>query len=267
MFYKVVLCVSKAQKGLFSNFFGHETKRRKKNAGFLTLLWHGGSVDLAKSLKHWIRSNIADYMLGWTDHLAQAFDWCIGILYVLSSTRHCRWTDRLFPGIQAMADRCNIGTFHWQRGTSLVLFVWRKGSLSTWSVDWLTALSIYHSITFFWIPPLVFDRQSCLVNPRLISQTQIHMKTWHSPLSWSFLWAGTTPGWQVVARLRVSRGFARTFLSWSDCLTRLWLHLTKLPPTCSKLIQQWLAAYSSSMGSQKKPPTSRRRSPKLWGTF
>lgn len=74
MFYKVVLCVSKAQKGLFSNFFGHETKRRKKNAGFLTLLWHGGSVDLAKSLKHWIRSNIADYMLGWTDHLAQAFD-------------------------------------------------------------------------------------------------------------------------------------------------------------------------------------------------
>lgn len=258
----------KTLKRLFSNFFGHETKRRKKT------LWHScGTEDLLiwLSLKHWIRSNICSVgRIIWPRHLIDALEFCMffqaqdiidGRIVFDCGRTHSRH-------FSAMADRCNIGTFHWQRGN--LSFYLSEGLLINLKyrlVDWLTALSIYHSITFLWIPPLVFDRQSCLVNPWLISQTQIRMKTWHSPLSWSFLWAGTTPGWQVVARLRVSRGFARTFLSWSDCLTRLWLHLTKLPPTCGKLIQQWLAAYSSSMGSQKKPPTSRRRSPKLWGTF
>lgn len=90
---------SKPQKGCVG-FFQHETRRRKA-----LFFWHsrgGGSVDnlawsqTLDSLNYWPKPESNDYMLGWRDHLAQAFDWCIGILYVLSSTRHYRWTDRLW---------------------------------------------------------------------------------------------------------------------------------------------------------------------------
>lgn len=87
------------------------------------------------------------------------------------------------------------------------IFVWRPGLLSNlMCFSWLTALSSTLTLSPLFLDTSLRKFDSCLA-------------VWWI-LGCRFTDSGTTaPGWQVVARLRVSRGFARTFLSWSDCLT------------------------------------------------
>ena len=95
------------------------------------------------------------------------------------------------------------------------------------------------------------------------------MKTWHNPLWWSFLWAGTAPGWQAVARLHVSRGFART--SYSGQI--VWLAYGFMfflgnvyPEPWGKFIQLDLLHILHPWVAKIKTPGSTGRSPKLGDT-